>query len=162
MDDMMSIRSRCDILLENAIANNDQQRIKQMQAINKFLRNDNCFVAMDKEFCLFLLMQLGYSEEQAIQIYDAFNNVEFYDGTLEYVGDNGELVILNSLLNPEVEEYYRFVRGNVFKYNKMEDKFYAFSNGRWEFDADLERKFYDVGYDYVSIKCHINKKNIGR
>ena len=144
---------KCDLLLDRAKKDDTQQIIDKFERIKQFLSDDNCFVGARKIFVSFVLGNLGYNNDEIAKIYSYFNGYEMVEGILEYVDDNGEIVQLETLVNPKIECYYRFAKGSVFKYNVIERDYYSFFDGRWIYDGDLQKKIEDLGYDYDLIKC---------
>lgn len=162
MDDLNIIRKRCDILL--AAANNcgDKKRFDELKKIKKFLENDKCFMETDEFTVTYTLADLGYTLEQANDIYEYFNRVGILPGLLEYTDNEGNVIQIEAMLSPDVEDYYKFDNGNIFKFDNKKQKFYSLNNGKWVYDAELQRKFYDSGYNYERISYKITKKDSPR
>lgn len=146
-------RNKCDILLENAKKNGNQDVISRFERIEKFLSDDNCFVGARKVFVYFVLENLGYNDDEIKNIYNYYNGYEMFDGILEFVDDNGELIQIKTLVNPKIESYYKFVKGPVFKYNTIERDYYYLFDGKWIYDGGLQMKIDNLEYDYDLIKC---------
>lgn len=146
-------RNKCDLLLDAARKNDNQDSVDKFQKIKKFLSADNCFVDARKIYVSFVLENLGYNNDEITKIYNYFNEYGMVDGILEYVDDSGQLVQLETLVNPKIESYYKFAKGFIFKYNTIERDYYSLFDGRWVYDGDIQRKIDDLGYDYDSIKC---------
>lgn len=155
-------RKKCDLLLDNAEKDGNQDCVDKFQRIKKFLSDDNCFVGARKVFVSFVLENLGYSDDEIKNIYNYFNGYEMVEGMLEYVDDNGNLVQYETLVNPKIESYYKFVKGSIFKYNAIENDYYSLFDDRWVYDGSIQRKIDDLGYDYDSIKCIVKSDSLRR
>lgn len=162
MDILQSIRSRCSMLLAAAVINDDKKRIKKLSEIEKFLKNDNCFVGASSIDSMYVLLELGYNLDQVNEIYNSFNQIDVLSGLLEYVDESGNVVSVEALLCPSIEDYYKFKDGMIFKFNKNEQCFYYLIDGKWKYNGELQRKFYDTSYDYDSIGYKIITKDSPR
>lgn len=151
MDDLKTIRNRCDILLAAANVSGDAILINKLNKVKEFLKNDNCFVGVDTKTARYNLLRLGYDFDQADEIYNYYNKVEVFSGLLEFSDNEGNLIQVEAMLSPSVEDYYIFDNGLIFKLNNKNNNFYYLSDGKWIYDAELQRKFYDSGYNYDRI-----------
>ena len=146
-------RNKCDLLLDNAKKNDNQDNVDKYQRIKNFLSDDNCFVGARKIYVSFVLENLGYNDDEIKNIYNNFNGYEMVEGTLEYVDNNGNLVQYETLVNPKVESYYKFDNGSIFKYNAIEKDYYLLFDDKWVYDGSIQKKIDDLGYDYDLVKC---------
>lgn len=162
MYDLQTIRDRCNSLLAAAVISGDKKRIDELFEAKKFLEKDDCFVDADELKSMLILCDLGYSLSQTDEIYENFNKVEILLGFLEYIDKDGELIQVEAMLSPSIEDYYKFTDNLIFKFNKKNKKFYSLIDGEWVYDGDLERKFYDAEYDYTSIGYKIVMKDSPR
>lgn len=162
MYSLVTFRSKCDVLLKNAIDEGDQICINKYKKIKSFLSNDDCFKGVDDLFIVYVLDNLGYNINQINEFVDIVKRVELFDGILEYTDSNGNLVQIETLVNPEFEGYYKFNKGPIFKYNSVDKKFYMLVDDTWVYDGGLERKFDDSGSDYVSIDCVLKDDSLRR
>lgn len=158
MDDLKTIRNRCDVLLAAANVSGDGILINRLNMVKDFLKDDNCFVGVDTKTARYNLLRLGYDFDQADEIYNYYNKVEVFSGLLEFSDNEGNLIQVEAMLSPSVEDYYIFDNGLIFKFNNKNNNFYYLSDGKWIYDAELQRKFYDSGYNYERI-YHKKKSN---
>lgn len=158
MTNLKKIIERCDVLLAAANMSNDKKRIEQLNEIKKFLSDNNCFVNTDKIKCTYYLLRLGYDFDEADEIYDEFNKVQEFFGVLEYIDSNGKLFMQHAILKPNVEDYFMFDNGIIFKFDNKKNKFYLLLDGEWVYDGSLQRKFYSSEYSYVRLKYKIDEK----
>ena len=162
MDNLNTIRSRCDLLLAAANVSGDKKRVDKLIEVQKFLSDDNCFSSVNEVDCTYFLLRLGYDFDEAKQIYDSFNTVQTVLGVLEYIDKNGNLHQFEAMLCPDVEDYYMFNNGLIFKFNNKSNKFYSLVDGDWVHNGGLQKKFYSSEYDYERIKYKIIEKKNSR
>jgi len=162
MDDLNVIRSKCDMLLAAANMTGDKKRIDKLLEVKKFLKQDNCFTNTNEVDCTYFLLRLGYDFDEAEEIYNRFNNISLVSGILEYVGKDGNLYQIETMLCPEIEDYYMFDNGLIFKFDNKNNKFYSLIDGNWVYNGSLQKKFYSGEYNYERIKYRINEKKTSR
>ena len=157
-----TFRSKCDVLLKDAVDKGDQVSIDKYSEIKSILSSDDCFRNVDNLFIVYVLDSLGYNIDQINEFLDIAKQIELFDGILEYTDNNGNLVQIETLVNPEFEGYYKFNKGPIFKYNSVDKKFYMLVDNTWIYDGGLERRFEDSGSDYVSIDCFLKEDSLRR
>ena len=155
-------RNKCDLLLDNAKKNGNQDSVDRFQKIKNFLFDDNCFVGARKIYVSFVLENLGYNDDEIKNIYNYINEYEMVEGILEYVSEDGNLVQYETLVNPKVECYYKFVNGSIFKYNAIEKDYYLLFDDKWVYDGSIQKKIDDLGYDYDLVECIIKSDSLRR
>ena len=125
--------------------------IEKLEQYKQFLRNDNCFVGADPVKSLYCLLELGYAPDEIHKIYDYYNKIPTYRGYLKYTDQNGDTIRTEAILRPSVEDYYKFDAGLIFKFDKNNQGYYYLVDGKWKYNGDIQRRFYNLNYDYDSI-----------
>ena len=105
MHSLDMFRNKCDVLLKDAIDKGDQICIDKYNKIKKILSSDDCFKDVDDLFIVYVLDNLGYNIDQINEFVDIAKQIELFDGILEYTDNNGNLVQIETLVNPEFEGY---------------------------------------------------------
>ena len=162
MDNLKTVRNRCDVLLAAANVSGDKERINTLLEVQEFLKDDNCFVQADEFKFTYFMLSLGYNFDQLNKIYDYYNNIKTYSGILEYTDGDGNVFQEEAILCPDVEDYYMFDNGLIFKFDNRKNKFYSLIDGEWIYNSNLEKKFYDSEYDYERIQYKIIEKDFPR
>lgn len=72
-------------------------------------------------------------------------------GYFIYKGHNGKTFCQEAILDPDVEEYFRFDSGLIFKIVNDMSFYYLDGDGRWIHDGDLQRMFIDPQYSFIRI-----------
>ena len=162
MYNLDTFRSKCDVLLKDAVDKGEQGSIDKYSEIKNFLSSDDCFRNADNLSIVYVLDSLGYNIDQTNEFLDIVKQIELFDGILEYTDNNGNLVQIETLVNPRFEGYYKFNKGPIFKYNSVDKKFYMLVDDIWVYDGGLDRRFDDSGSDYVSIDCILKEDSLRR
>lgn len=150
-----AVRIRYNSTLSEAKRNRNKAKIEKLEQYKQFLKKDDCFVGADPIKSLYCLLELGYNPDEVHKIYDYYNRVPTYRGYLKYVDKNGDTIRTEAILRPSVEDYYKFDTGLIFKFSKNDQGYYYLADGKWKYDGDIQRKFYNLNYDYDSIGFEI-------
>ena len=109
---------------------------------------------------LFLAACFDYPIDKIIKIREYLEDSFKVKGILYVLGRDGREYPEEVILDPEVEGYYQFLpHGPVCKIvseNKYVFQTYSLCDGKWVYDASLEKKFDDPGYDYETLRYEIS------
>ena len=64
------VRKKCDELLDDAKKSGKIEEVEQYEIIKKFLINDRCFLNVNRLVSINILQLLGYSEDEAYNLYE--------------------------------------------------------------------------------------------
>lgn len=137
------IQRRCDELLQQAIADGDDERISSLKKRKIYFQADDTYSLNEWLTLYFTLKDIGF-EKNEIEEYGRVLSREFaVNGRLIYRDETGAEYSIDVLLDPEHEEYYHFDDGTIFKIR--DDKWFFRLNrkDRWEPDQTLQQKYAD-------------------
>lgn len=159
MINLETIRTRCDEYLNAAIAQGDESRIARLQLLAELLAEDDCFSYRKlPRIQSKVIVNLKLTVEEASEFLKYLENRTKAPGVLYVKGSDGREHPVEAMLDTERESYYCFTHGPICKQQFYGDNFYdtyALQDGKWVYDASLERMFIDTGYDYVPLRYEI-------
>lgn len=159
------IRQRSRELLILAEQENDPKKLARLLECSRLLQEDDCLSNRRKRepLCSMLVTRLGFEPDEAYDFYEYLNHATEVWGELISTWSNGkeqaEGKPVKALLNPEMEDYYQFESGRIFKVYDGTRFYYLDGDGNWVYDGSLQKRFYDSGYSYWRIKYRIEKKD---
>ena len=111
-----------------------------------------------RKSCFSLFARLEFSVEEAYEFCHYMEDWTEVRGVLFRKHSDGRKIPEETILNPEIEDYFRFGTGAIFKL-RYAIAFYSLDcNRKWNRDGDLQRKFYSGKYDYDRIRYQITEK----
>ena len=100
-----------------------------------------------------------YPVDKIIKIREYLEDSFKVKGILYVLDRDGREYPEEVILDPEVEGYFQFLpHGPVCKIvtvNEHVARTYSLCDGKWEYDASLEKRFDDPGYDYETLRYEI-------
>ena len=150
----------CDRALRIATESGDALRVERLLKCKARFSDGKWFkrktVADDT---LWLGFCLDYPIDKIIKIREYLEDSFKVKGILYVLGSDGREYPEEVILDPEVEGYYQFLpHGPVCKIvtvNENVSQTYKLWDGEWVYDASLEKKFDDPGYDYETLRYEI-------
>ena len=171
MIDIDYIRTRCDELLEKAVAQGDQMRIQRLQICKEAFADDDPFPLDDGQYgklrrnrflvCLNLELSADEESEFTAHLNKLIEDRTKVRGILYPRDRNGREYPVEAILDPRNESYCQLGDGSVCKKRFMGGGYYdtyVLFDGRWVYDGSLQRQFEDPGYDYESVRYVITEK----
>lgn len=148
------IRQRCEELLAQAEREKNLEKRKRFLEYRQRLQEEDCFSNARKraQNCL-MLPYLGFSLDEAYAYNTYMENATEVRGELLSKLRDGSEYPIKTVLNPEIEDYYQFDWGPVFKVRNGRESYYLRGNGVWERDLSLLRRMFEG--DYVRIPYRI-------
>ena len=147
------IRTRCRELLEIAIEEQNETKIRRLTELHTFLQADNCLSTHRNRdmarTALVVRLDFPYGEMDAFL--DHLDAAACVPGLLYCSDETEQRVPVPAILDPEIEHYYQFSSGIIFKVRYETEFYYLSSDGRWIYDGGLERQFIDSQYPYTSL-----------
>ena len=160
------ILEACDRELPIAWEHGDALKVKRLLECKARFSNGKGFQRKTVWVDLTLLaVCFDYSIDEFIKIQESLEDSFKVKGILYTFGPDGREYPEKVILDPEVEGYYQFLpHGPVCKIvtvNEYVSQTYRLRDGKWVYDASLEKKFDDPGYDYETLRYEIpdSKKN---
>lgn len=164
MLDLDMIRQRCRERLILAELENDQKKRKRLLECEQLLREDDCFSNRRKREPLYqmLVTRLGFELDEAYDFYEYLDHATEVWGELIPIRWNGKEFVdgqpVKARINPEMEDYYQFETGRIFKVYDNLNFYYLNADREWVHDGSLQKRFYESGDSYWRIKYRIEPK----
>lgn len=143
------IRKQCNEQLKKAIEEQNWEKALFLSEIKGYIRRDDCLDRKNWRYFrpLVFIGYLGYSLTSIIEAEEQIREMLRFKGKLQYVDKKGKVYSREAMLDPEEEEYYFFENFGFVKIRTW--NFYSLNNkGKWEYDVDAERRYYDAQYTY--------------
>lgn len=109
-----------------------------------------------------LAVCFDYSVDKFRELQEYLEDSFKVKGILYVLGSDGREYPEEVILDPEVERYYQFLKhGPVCKIVTVNERVYQtykLCDGEWVYDASLEKKFDDLGYDYETLRYEIPER----
>ena len=156
MFSMDQLRQKCEECLQEAICRQDKALIARLRVDRELLQDDGFFKTADYLRVIFIMDDMGFTTKQAIELFNHYNPRKIVRGRLRCWENDGIYLTEEVDLQPDCESYYQFENGTVFKVVNDSD-FYCLCGDHWEYDGGLQRKFYDVQYEYSTIGYQLSE-----
>ena len=161
MMNLNDLRARCDALLEQVLEGDDEAYAERLWELRERLEKKNClsrgnlsstWKAAVKE------LKLTFSEQTELQAF--IRQGEPVPGWLQFTDREGRQHRWEAPLDPLNESYF-MLWGSVICKERWIGEFsetYVLKDGRWVYDASLERILTDTGYSLNSLRVILPEK----
>ena len=157
MYNLETIRNRCDLLLQQAIADNDEKKIRSFETLNEALKDDDYLINNKMVITSRILDILKFNLKECSKIIDYLVHKDDEKVLLEFVSIFGDFMQIETIVNSKIEKCYKFKNGFIFKHNTFLNRYYFLSGDKWLLDNSISGMVSDFRYSYERL--YEKKKN---